>query len=156
MSSDTQKILFEGEIGQVVIQYTQEGGNIVNNKQKSISFDGVGGNISISAPITIADNIENSFNQLAKADMKDDIKSLLEELLVKISEVNKIVSLENSEVAQEMARSAEDLVREATSEKPRKKWYELSIEGLKEAAESIGSIADPVLSVVGKIAMILV
>ena len=156
LSLDTQKILFEGGVGQVVIQYAQEGGNILDNKQKSISFDGVSGNISISAPITIADNIENSFNQLSKADMRDDIKSLLEELLVKISEVNKVVPPESFDEAQEMARSAEDLVREATSEKPRKKWYELSIEGLKEAAVSIGSIADPVLSVVGKIATILV
>lgn len=80
----------------------------------------------------------------------------MEDLLIAINEVNKAVPPEQSETAQAMARDAETLVSETASAKPRKKWYELSIEGLKEAAETLGSVAIPVLTIVDKMAGLLV
>ncbi len=94
----------------------------MENKQKNFTIAGVKGSVHISAPVTIADTIENSFNTLSEAtNIEEDITSLLEQLLNEINEVNKIVPAEQSELAQEMARDAETLIKEATSTKPRQK-----------------------------------
>lgn len=151
-STDTQRIVFGGDVRQVVIQNLQNGNNIMDNQQKNFSISGVSGSVNISAPITIADTVENSFNQLSESNVRDDIKSILEDLLIAVNELNKAVLPEQSEAAQAMVRDAEALIKETASAKPRKKWYELSIEGLKEAAESLGSVASPVLAIVEKIA----
>jgi hypothetical protein len=154
-SSHTKKIIFGSSVGQVIIQNSLEGNNTVENQQKNFSISGVGGSVNISAPIAIADSIENSFNQLSDSNVKDDIKSLLENLLATVNEINKTVPPDQSETAQAMARDAETLVNEVTSSKPRRKWYELGLEGLKEAAESLGSVALPVITIVEKIAGLL-
>lgn len=156
LSTESKAIIFEGSVSQVIIQQAQTGKNIVENKQKNITISGVSGNVDISTPLTIADSIENSFNTLSEAPVEDNLKSLLEQLLKDITEINKSVSPEQSEVAQEMARDAETLVKEATSPKPRRKWYELSVEGLKDAAKNLGEIATPVLTTVEKIVKLLI
>ena len=52
-------------------------------------------------------------------------------------------------IKEEMARDSETLVKEATSVDPRRKWYEVSIDGLEQAAKNIGRVAEPVLEIVG-------
>jgi hypothetical protein len=110
---------------------------------------------TISAPIVIADSIENSFNALKEATVEDDIRLLLEELLKAINEANRQVPEDKSGVAEAMVRDAESLVREVTASKPRRKWYEISFEGLKQAAVNIGELADPVLDIVKKLMPLL-
>jgi hypothetical protein len=39
---------------------------------------------------------------------------------------------------------------------PRQAWYELSIKGLKDAAETVGEIALPIISTLQKIAPLLI
>jgi small GTP-binding protein len=108
----------------------------------------IGDRAQISAPVIIADTIESSFNQLTEAELDPEIKQLLDQLLKEIVEINKQVPPEQAEDAAAMARDAEVLVKEATSPKPRRKWYEVSVEGLIQAAENIGQIAKPVLDIV--------
>ena len=55
-----------------------------------------------------------------------------------------------------MARDVESLCKETASSKPRRKWYEMSIEGLKEAAEAVGEVGKPILKTVGKLLPMLV
>jgi restriction endonuclease Mrr len=143
---------FDGPINHLVIQQSSSGDNVVEKKEKVVE---IGKDVQISAPITIADNIENSFNTLAKSSLNDEIKALLEQLLKAINEINKQAAPEHAEVAESMAREAEDLVKEATSAKPRRRWYEVSIEGLKQAATNIGEVATPVLEIVGKLTPLL-
>ncbi|NEQ39709.1 MAG: hypothetical protein F6K40_27045 [Okeania sp. SIO3I5] len=100
-------------------------------------------------------NIENSFNTLAEAKVDDDIKSLLDQLLKAINEVNKKATPEQAEIVETMAQDAETLVKESTKTKPRRKWYEMSLEGLKDAAKNMGDIAIPVLKLVDKITPLL-
>jgi hypothetical protein len=145
-------VVFEGPIGQVIIQQSRSGDNIVEKKEKVIK---IGGNARISAPIVIADSIENSFNALAKSNLNEDTKALLEQLLKAIADINKQVKPEQTESAESMARDAESLVNEATNPKPRRKWYEVSMEGLKHAATNIGEVATPVLEIVGKLSPLL-
>jgi len=116
----------------------------------------IGEGASVSAPVFIADTIENCFNNMKDSDIDKNIESLLKELLVKISEVSNKVSRDQKKHTEIMARDAESLVREATSSNPRRKWYEISLGGLKEAAKSVGEIAKPVLDVLGKLAPLLI
>jgi hypothetical protein len=59
------------------------------------------------------------------------------------------------EEAEQIARDLETLTSEATSQKPRSKWWELSIEGLKDAAKNVGEIGKPVIELASHIAVIL-
>jgi hypothetical protein len=65
------------------------------------------------------------------------------------------VPQDKADEAKMMARDAETLVKEATSSKPRRRWYEVSLDGLKEAAITIGEIAIPVLNILSKLRPLL-
>jgi hypothetical protein len=121
-----------------------------NSQQENRNIN-IGPNASISAPITIAETIEHSFNTLADASVEDDLKQLLAQLLKAVNEVNKEVPQERSDEAEAMARDAETLIKETASSNPRRRWYEVSLEGLKQAAVNIGELAQPVLEIVGKL-----
>jgi len=116
----------------------------------------IGNNNTISAPIVIADRIENSFNALNNAQIDDEIRNLLDQLLKAVTVVNQKVTPEKSSDAEAMARDTETLVKEASSSKPRRQWYEVSLEGLKQAAINIGAVASPVLQIVEKLVPLLV
>lgn len=151
-SGKDKDIIFEGSVGQVIIQQSKRGDNVVEKKEKVIE---IGANAQVSAPVVIADSIENSFNALAKSNINDETKALLEQLLKAINEINKQVTPENAESAESMARDVENLVKEATSAKPRRKWYEVSVDGLKQAATNIGEVATPVIEILGKLSPLL-
>jgi len=126
--------------------------NAVTKTEKMIK---IGAGASISAPVVIADQLENSFNALAASQVNEDARALLEGLLKAVNEINKSANAGQAEAAQGMARDAETLVKEAVSPKPRRKWYEVSIEGLKQAAINIGEVAAPVVGILAKLAPLL-
>jgi hypothetical protein len=57
--------------------------------------------------------------------------------------------------AEQVANDLQTFTNEATSEKPRRKWWELSAEGMKEAANTVGEIGVSVLETLEKISPIL-
>jgi hypothetical protein len=140
---------------QVIIQNTVTGDNISEKNMTQEKVVQIGDNANISAPIVIADSIQESFNILEKADVNKELKTQLDQLLRTVNQVSKQVTPEQTEIAQRMAQDAEILVKEAASSTPRRPWYELSLEGLQEAAKSIGEIAIPVLKTVGEISSLL-
>jgi hypothetical protein len=113
----------------------------------------LGHNNTINAPVIIADRIENSFNALAGSNTGAEVKQLLEQLIRDVTEASKAAP---SEAAEEMARDVETLTKEVTSSKPRRRWYEISIEGLKQAAVNIGEVGQPILETVGKLLPLLI
>lgn len=115
----------------------------------------IGDNNTISAPIVIAESVQNSFNTLKDAQVDNNARKLLEDLLREITEVNRKIPPEKSSDAESMARDAESLVKEASSSKPRRRSYEVSFEGLKQAAINIGELASPVLEIVRKLMPLL-
>ncbi|NEN91406.1 MAG: hypothetical protein F6K48_21865 [Okeania sp. SIO3H1] len=151
----SREIIFESPVSQVIIQQSDKGDNILEKTMKKEKVIEIGGNAEISAPVVIADSIENSFNTLAEAKVDDDIKNLLDQLLKTINEVNKKATPEQTETAKTMAQDAETLVKESTRTQPRRQWYEISLEGLKDAAISMGEVAVPVLNLVDKISPLL-
>ncbi|MCK4793793.1 MAG: leucine-rich repeat domain-containing protein [Desulfobacteraceae bacterium] len=115
----------------------------------------IGNEANISAPIVIADTIESSFNTLTKSAVDDDIKTLLTQLLREVTEVSKKVPQDKAVEVETMVRDAEALSKEVASSKPRRQWYEVSLDGLKQAAINIGEIAKPVLAIVSRLRPVL-
>ena len=152
---EDKNIISHSNIDQVIILTSVTGDNIVEKNMTQEKVIQIGSNANISAPIIIADSIQESFNTLEKADVNKDLKTQLDQLLRTVNQVSKQVTPEQTEIAQRMAQDAEILVKEAASSSPRRRWYELSLEGLQEAAKSIGEIAIPVLKTVGEISPLL-
>lgn len=149
-------ISFASPVERVIIQNAEFGYNVLEETMSKNKIIEIGDNAKISAPIVIADNIENSFNALSNAQVDDEVRKLLEHLIKAVAEVNSKVSLDKSNEAESMARDTETLVKEASSSKPRRQWYEVSLEGLKQAAINIGEVAKPVLTIVEKLIPLLI
>jgi hypothetical protein len=55
----------------------------------------------------------------------------------------------------DVAQDLSNLVTEVTKEAPRRKWYELSAEGLIEAAKACAGMASPVIQTVKTVLALL-
>ncbi len=91
-----------------------------------------------------ADSISNSFNKVAASSAPDELKEQLKRLSEAVAEMCK--HLPDEEQQRQAAQDLKVLTDEAVSEEPRRKWYELSAEGLIEAARAVGEIASPVIT----------
>ena len=118
---------------------------------KSITF---GDNTTVEGnfTVTVADTIERSFNTAVGSKAPDELKEELKKLAEQVAEMAKLLP---SPKAEDVARKLEDLTKEATSDQPRKEWYEFSGEGLIEAAKAVGEIAAPVITTVKAILTLL-
>ena len=119
-------------------------------EQKTIS---IGAGATVNAPVVMADRIENSFNTLAAAKTDENVKALMEDLLRQVAEAGNAMP---KETADELARDAETLTKEVTSTAPRRKWYEFSIENIKQAAIAVGEVGEPILKTAGKLLPLLI
>ncbi len=114
----------------------------------------IGSGATVTAPVIIADRIESSFNTVTNSSVNDEVKTLLEQLIKQVNEVSKSKAT-STDVAEAMARDVETLSKEVTSSKPRRQWYEISSDGLKQAAINIGEVGKPVLETVAKLMPLL-
>ncbi|RTL43661.1 MAG: hypothetical protein EKK48_07905 [Candidatus Melainabacteria bacterium] len=89
--------------------------------------------------------VTNSLNNLKDSSSQSEVKPKLEELH---NEVEKILPKLPESKQKEVAQDLQTFTSEAISETPRKKWYELSAEGLIEAAQTVGELAEPIIKVV--------
>lgn len=106
----------------------------------------------IHGDMVVANSIRDSFNRVATADSPDDIKETLKEL---VPAMVKLVEGLDKESAAETARDLEALTAEATSTSPRKKWWQLSIDGITTAAEKVADVGKPVLEILAKLTPLL-
>lgn len=146
----TGGVVIGGNVQQAIIIVGDH--NVVTKQEKVIE---IGAGASISAPLTIASQMENSFKMLSQSQVSDDVRVLLGELLQAVNEINKSVGAGQIEVAQSMVHDAETLVKETARVSPRRRWYEVSMDGLKRAAVNIGEIAGPVIGILAKLAPLL-
>jgi hypothetical protein len=133
--------------GPVSITQEQNGSKIVNDN--SITNTGpVGGDL-----VQVIGAIDRSFNnRVTKSDAPDELKERLRELTEAVKQM--IPQLPPKE-REEQADNLDKLTAEALSPAPKRKWYELSAEGLKEAALALGDIAAPVLTAVQAVLTII-
>ena len=107
------------------------------------------GNVTVSGDFNLvtAKSIENSFNKAATAP-DPALGTALKALSTQVAELVKQLPPDKKEAA---ARDLETLTTEATSKAPRKAWYELSAEGLKDAAKAVAGMAGPIATAVGAV-----
>jgi len=133
----------------------ESGGQYIESPEGPVSQKviNIGAGAQIHAPVIVADQIERSFNTLSNAAIDSQVKTLLEQMLKQVATVAAAVPADTSA---DLADNAESLANEIARPKPRRKWYELSIEGLKEAAEAVGDIGKPILETTAKLVPLLV
>lgn len=112
----------------------------------------LGDNATIQGSFTVVNSIQNSFNKAKDATMDDDLKGLLTDLSIAI--VRMIEDLSEEE-GQRAARALQIIIDEATKENPDQKWWQVSVDGLTEAAENVGKVGKPVLDIVKQLVPIL-
>jgi hypothetical protein len=117
---------------------------------KNINVSGTGNIINVAEYMSNVTNTVN--NNLAQSNADAEIQDL-------IAELNRQVEIvaPNADPGQikKMGKNLERLSEEVASEEPEKRWYEVSLDGLKEAAEAVGEIAGPILKIVGKLSTLL-
>lgn len=109
------------------------------------------GTVTINGSITQAKSIENSLNAIQQHD-DSELQLLVEQLVNEVGNLTKHLP-EDQQVS--VTEDLDVLLKEASKEKPAKRWWSVSIEGLTKAAENLGALGEPVLSLVGKIAALL-
>jgi hypothetical protein len=97
--------------------------------------------------------VVNTVNQnLGQSNASEDVKNLIKKLGDQISSTSSKI---DPEKAQQMGADIKTLSEEVKNSKPRRKWYELSLSGLKEAAEAVGEIGKPILETVALLTKLL-
>jgi hypothetical protein len=96
----------------------------------------------IHGDFVVANSIRDSFNRAKEASGSDELRALLERLA---SQVGSMLQKLDSEDAKKTADALETLTKEATREKPRREWWELSLKGLTDAAKSVKEIGQPII-----------
>ncbi|HJV60784.1 MAG TPA: hypothetical protein VJ743_07540, partial [Albitalea sp.] len=101
------------------------------------------GNVTVAGDFNFvtAQNIQNSFNKAAGADVQAPLKEALKELTTKVAELAKQLPPEKAEA---VSKDLAALTSEAVSKEPRKPWYDLSASGLLEAAKTVAAMTGPV------------
>jgi hypothetical protein len=116
-----------------------------------IKVDFGNGNV-FHGDVVIAEKIKNSFNKAERLEGHDELKTNLQDL---VSYVGKMCEAMPQNKAEEIARDLETFTTEVTSETPRRQWWELSLEGLKTAAKTVGEIGIPVIKTATALAALL-
>lgn len=128
---------------------------IINNIQGDVMHTSIQmGSITIDGDFNFvtAERIENSFNKVLGSDINPELKERIKEINV---EVAKLASKLPEKAAETLSRDLEAFTSEATSPEPRRKWYELSAEGILEAAKTVAEMTAPVTATVKAVLALL-
>ena len=118
------------------------------HKHFEVGRDVHGGVINLGDKNVVTQTIRDSFNTPANPE--------LARLLAQLTQaVERMLEHLSDEQAQEAREDLKRLQEELQKPQPRKKWYSVSIEGLKQMAKNIGEIGVPVIELAGKILELL-
>ena len=111
----------------------------------------IGGNVTNSQVGQTLTNCTNLVQQQAPGERKDLLEALtrdVEKLIASLPEGKK-------EEAKQVANDLKSLVEEATSPKPRRKWYSLSAEGLLEASKYVKDFTGDIVGTIKSLGKLL-
>jgi hypothetical protein len=119
-------------------------------KQQVVNQSGHGNFLIVSeymkdVSISVANNVKTS-------QTGDDVKSLVATLSDQIKAISEEI---DQDQALKMGKNLKKLGDEMAEPKPDREWYQLSLKGIKEAAEAVGAIAAPVLKTVAALSPLL-
>lgn len=95
---------------------------------------------------------ERTEQTIIETNTSDNIQDLLKQLTQEVEKLSEIIP---NETAREIKQDLSVLQAESTSKNPRKKWCELSADGLIKAATNLGTIGKPVIELVSQILIVL-
>ena len=99
-------------------------------------------------------NVTNTVTQqLNDSTASEEVKSLMKQLADQLVAIDPSI---NPEKVKGMGDDLQTLSNEMAKSEPRRKWYEISLEGIREAALAIGEIGKPIVETVAKLVPILV
>lgn len=107
---------------------------------------------TVHGDLIVAQSIQNSFNTLQESTVKDTLKAKLEELTKEIAQQSQ--SLPEGD-ARQLAEDLNVLVKESVKQSPRRKWYELSAEGVMDAAKAFGAASGRIIGLVKDVLSLL-
>jgi hypothetical protein len=117
-------------------------------------------NVNVTGPGNIVNvakfmaNVVNHVNQkVEQSGASDQVQQLVKQLT---EQVNAISAQIPPEKATQMGNDLKTLSDEMALPQPRRKWYELSLDGIKEAAAALGGIGKPVVETVKMLLPLLV
>ena len=100
-----------------------------------------------------AEKIEGSFNRASDATNKsEEIRTLLKQL---VQEVEKVAKAQEPAEAEETAEHLVVLTKQAVSEKPNKGYWNLSKEGIIDAAKTVGEVGGTAIGLLAKLGKLL-
>jgi hypothetical protein len=123
----------------------------IMNKRRQHDSDGINVGDNFSGTI-ITGMVKNSFNKIESSNASDDLKKTLKQLAQAVEVMNKTLP---DEQALEVQDDLDKLVEEATKDAPKQKWYSVSIDGLTKAAENLGDVGKPVVTLAAKVLALL-
>lgn len=94
----------------------------------------------------------NVTNSIQSETVPHEVSDLIQQLK---SEMEKISDTADESQIRKMGKNLEALSKETANSEPDRRWYEVSLEGIKEAAEAIGGIAAPIMAIVAKLSPFL-
>jgi len=123
---------------------------VMNMSQISVTL---GNDVVIKGDFVVANKIKDSFNKVDSSNVQEDLKEILKNLTTTVGQLTEQLPKEQAE---QVVNDLQVIMNEATSSKPRRRWWELSVEGIKEAALTVGIIGKPVLTCLEKLIPLLV
>ena len=128
-------------------------GTINKLEGQTVNQINIGDNATITdSNIAIAERIVGSMNTIEKSGATDEIKAQLKQLHEAVGELVKHLP---PQTAKQVAQDLETLSAETVSPTPRPRWWQLSSEGLIEAAKTVATIGEPVIASVKALAGLL-
>lgn len=130
------------------IEYTKE--KIIVEKQINVDNSGIGNITNIAEYMSgVTNTVYNNVNQ---SNTSDEIKDLIKELTERITAVAPQIE---TKTAEKLGKNVEALSKEVASTEPDRRWYEVSLSGLKEAAVAVGELGKPILETISKLTPLL-
>jgi len=126
------------------------GGRHVN--QKNVTVQGGSGVTVVNVAEYISGVTTTVTQNLEKSAAAEDVKKLVAALPAQLAKLPPTI---DPKVVTEIGDNAKALSEELARPEPRRKWYELSLSGLKEAAEAIGAVGKPIVESAVSIAKLL-
>lgn len=142
------------ELTQNRSQLRNEVNVMIDGGDQSVTFGSrvnVGNGNTFQGDFIAAGTIQDSFNRANEAS-NNDIKEKLQILCRQVEEMSKGLP---KDTAVEISNDLSTFVNEVAKDQPRKKWYELSADGLIEAAKTCAGMASPVINTVKEILALL-
>ena len=133
--------------------------NFIENVGQYTSLEGekiitVGDGSTISAPVTVADEIEDCFNIIEGCDAGKELVEVLKELLINGTELIKTLEGKEDSEAPRVLQCLDYLVKEITSDNSRDTHLQLFVGDLLQLGAHIGADANVLLTTVRKIGVL--